>query len=284
MGQFTQFFVTGLASGGITALVALGLVILFAPTKVLSFAQGSLVSLGGVVIWLVTARWSAFASIPQVPRFLIALVLAVLVVSGLGVAFQYFAVNRAIGQPIFSLAILTIGLATVIDTAINAKLPPTVNLIDSPMSEGVQHVFGTTVANSDLWTIAIVLVLLGAFFAFYRFSKVGLAIRAAAVDTEAAAVMGVSLPRLFALAWAISGFFAVAAAAVILSGPGVGLTTNLSALTLAAFPAVILGGFDLVGTVAAAFVIGLVSSFFQFYAPTILGPNSTRSLRSSPWS
>ena len=218
MGQFLQFLVSGLAIGGVNALVALGLVVLFQPTKVLSFAQGSLVSLAGVVIWLLTARLSIFASLPVAPRFLVSIAIAIIAVGGLGVLFQYTVVNRAIGQPIFSLAILTIGLATVIDTAVNAKLPSTINTVDSPLSNGVQHIAGTAIANSELWTIAIVAVLLGVFFSFYRFTKIGLAIRAAAIDTEAAAVLGISLPRLFALAWAISGVFAVAAAAVILSG------------------------------------------------------------------
>jgi branched-chain amino acid transport system permease protein len=273
MGQFVQFLVSGLAGGGITALVALALVILFAPTKVLSFAQGSLVSLAGVVLWLVTARLTMFSGMPQVPRFILALVLAIVLVAGLGVAFQYAVVNRAIGQPMFLLAILTIGLSTVIDTGVNAKLPPTVNSVDSPISDGVIHVAGTTVAGSDLWIIGTVLVVLAVLFVWMRFSKVGLAVRAAALDPEAAAVLGISLPRTFALAWAVSGMLSAIAAAAILSGAGSSLTPNLSALTLASFPAVILGGFEMGGTVLAAFSIGLVQSYFQFYQPTLFGPS-----------
>jgi branched-chain amino acid transport system permease protein len=119
-------------------------------------------------------------------------------------------------------------------------------------------------------TIVLGVVVLGAFFVLFRFTKVGLAMRATAVDQEAALAQGISVGRIFALSWAIAGAVAVVGGMMLAggAGPAPGLSVSLSLIALRAFPAIILGGLDSPGgAVAGGLTIGVAQVMAGGYIP-----------------
>ena len=126
---------------------------------------------------------------------------------------------------------------------------------------------GVVLAVKDLWTLGITAVVLLAFFVFFRFSSMGVAMRAAAFDQEAALARGISVRRVFAWSWGIAGAVAALAGVSLGSGPA-SITPTLGLIALAAFPAMILGGLDSpLGAVIGGIVIGVTQTLTAGYQP-----------------
>ena len=119
----------------------------------------------------------------------------------------------------------------------------------------------------DLWTIGLAVMVVVAFFVFFRYSGMGLAMRAVAIDEEAAMARGISVRRVVATAWAISGAVAAIAGITLASGPAA-LRPSVGLIALAAFPAMILGGLDSpLGAVVGGTIIGLTQTLTAGYQP-----------------
>jgi branched-chain amino acid transport system permease protein len=126
---------------------------------------------------------------------------------------------------------------------------------------------GLVFAVKDLWAIGITAVVLLAFFAFFKFSSMGIAMRAAAFDQEAALARGISVRRVFAWSWGIAGAVAALAGVSLGAGPA-SVTPSLGFIALAAFPALILGGLDSpFGVVIGGVVIGVTQTLTSGYQP-----------------
>ena len=259
MTDFFQFVFAGLALGGRYALVALGFVVIFRATGVINFAQGGLVAAGAYLCYQVAELWGG--------PFVLGILFAIVVCAGIGALVQVVLLRRMVGQPAHAVIMITIGLLFIIEQIIPTIWGYESHGIGDPWGIETVDAAGLTLAVRDLWTLGIAGLALGGFFAFFRFSRYGLAMRVVAIDQEAALAQGISVGRVVAISWAISGVVAALAGVTLASGANA-LNPSISFIALAAFPAMILGGLDSPGgAVVGGLLIGVVQTLTAGYQP-----------------
>ena len=257
MTDFLQLCFAGLALGSLYALVALGFVVIYKATGVINFAQGGLVLLGAYLTYNIHETWS-------VP-FWFSIPLAMLACAAAGAAVEALVLRWLVGRPVVAVIMVTIGLVFIIEPVVTVVWGfDRLNLGDP---WGIRKVDAGEVvlAVKDLWTIGLAGVVLLGFFLFFRYSRLGVAMRATAFDQEAAVAQGISARRVFALSWAIAGAVATLAG-VMLSAGASGVRPDIQFVALLAFPAIILGGLDSpAGAVLGGIIIGLTQTLTAGY-------------------
>jgi branched-chain amino acid transport system permease protein len=257
--EFLQLVFAGLALGARYALVALGFVVIYRATGVINFAQGGLVALGAYLAYQLTQK----SGLP----FAFGAAGAVAACALLGALIERLILRRMVGEPVFAVVMITIGLLFVIDQVIPSIWGYGVHNLGDPWGVSTVDAGGVALAVSDLWTLGLAGAALGGFFLLFRFSRYGLAMRATAFDQEAALAQGISARRVFALSWAIAGAVAALAGITLASGPS-GVDPTIGFIALAAFPAMILGGLDSpAGAVIGGLVIGVAQNLTAGYQP-----------------
>ncbi|MEV6997653.1 branched-chain amino acid ABC transporter permease [Streptomyces sp. NPDC093982] len=256
MIKLTETVLNGLALGSVYALIALGFVVIFKASGVMNFAHGSLLLFGGYV----TARLhDAIGFVP-----------AVLVGAALGAALaglvQLLATRGLRGTEIHTLTILTIGVDVLLSTELNRQVGADYLTMGDPWGAEVTRLGSITVADARIASIVVAVIVIGSFFAAFRWSRWGLSMRSAAADPEAAALMGIRLERVRLIAWCVAGALAALAAVFLAAFPAPGLDRTTSQIALSAFPAAILGGMDsAVGALIGSLVIGLTAAMAAGY-------------------
>ena len=253
---------SGIAQGSIYALLALGFVLIFKATQVFNFAQGAIMAFGSYLVFYfavsldIPGRWIPG---PYWLGWVGAVILASLAATCLALLLERTFLRPMIGEPLFSIAVITIGLDVVIRTVTNDFVNVTLRPIGTPWGNATFQIGNVAVALGDAITFATTVVLVGALALFFR-TRLGLAMRATAFDQEAAMAQGIPIGKVFAISWAIAAILATIAGVFVSSFPrGVGVTTNLAFVALSALPAVILGGIDsIVGAVVGGLMLGLV--------------------------
>ncbi len=250
MAYFTQLAFAGIALGCIYALIGLGFSIIFKASGVINFAQGELLMVGAYIISSGVFEWHL--------GFFPALFLGIVLTVAIGLLFERFVLWRMVGRPVFSILMITIGLDILLRTGVTVRwgsnpLPPgTPFEIASGFNFGGVH-FGA----NDLWTIIVTILLCVVLFFFFQSTKYGLAMRATALDQEAALAMGINIRTVSMLAWGISAAIATIGG-VFLAAKSVAIDPTLGGVALLAFPAIILGGVDSIsGAVIGGIIIGL---------------------------
>ena len=250
MAYFLQLVFAGIALGCIYALIGLGFSIIFKSSEVINFAQGELLLVGTYVVSAAVFVW-------HVP-FLLALLLGILVTVLIGLLFERLILRRMLGRPSFIILMVTIGLDTILLTGVIVIWGSQPIPAASPF--GVTSGFdlsGVHIGTNDLWTIGITVVLCALLYVFFRFTRYGLAMRATALDQEAALAVGINVRRVTALAWGLAAGIATLGG-VFLAISSFTITPTLGSVALLAFPAIILGGMDSVsGAVVGGLIIGL---------------------------
>lgn len=258
MTQFIQLTVYGLANGAILALAALGFVLIYKATSVINFAQGEFLLVGAY------AFYSAFVvlHLPVMLAVMIGLAIAI----GLGVAIERLVLRPLVGEEPISVIMVTIGLSAVLKALIQILYGTTPRTMPKVLPRGSVEILGAAVPIDRLVAVAVAAVVLAAFSAFFRWSRHGVAMRAVADDQQAALAQGISVPRIFALAWAMAAASAVIGGVLIADIAEV--SQSLAGFGLMVFPVVILGGLDSVpGTIIGGTVIGLVSQYAEGVSP-----------------
>jgi branched-chain amino acid transport system permease protein len=259
MTQFLQLLVAGVSLGAVYALLALGFVVVFKATGVVNFAHPALLMVGVYA----TARLRGVNHVP----FALALLAGVGTAVALAVLVQRLLVHPMAANSVIAVSIMTIGVDVVAQTEIARRLGADILPIGDPWQNRVSSVFGLTVPQTRLAALASGLVLIAAFFAWFKLSTVGIAMRAVAEDPETAALMGVRRARVAALAWLLAGALAAVAGLFLTVFPAPGLEPATGAVALRAFPAAILGGLDSTGgAVVGGLVVGLAEALSQGYA------------------
>jgi branched-chain amino acid transport system permease protein len=254
VSQFVQLSVYGLADGAVLALAALGFVLIYKATGVVNFAQGELLLAGAYLFY------TAFVLL-HLPLAL-ALVCGVAAAVALGLAIERLALRPLIGQDPIAVVMVTIGISAVLKAGVIMLYGTTPREMIKVLPSGSATVLRSPVPLDRLVSVAVAAVVLTAFTAFFRWSRHGVAMRAVADDQQAALVQGISVRRIFALAWALAAVSGVVGG--ILLADTAGLSNNLSDFGLVVFPVVILGGLDSVpGTVVGGVVIGLVGQYAE---------------------
>ncbi len=270
MRDFLQFLVAGVALGALYALVALGFVIIYKATGVINFAQGALLMVGA---------YFAYGFLDWGLNFYVAAVLAMLACAAVGLLIERLILRRMVGQPIYAVIMITIGLTIAFRELLIWKWTGLQLNLDDPWGLDTWTVEDVVIPVVNVLRIVAAAVLLVAFFLFFRYTRVGVAMRATASDQEAALVQGISAKRVFGVSWAIAAAIAGLAGVLLASG-GRGVDPTLEVVALVAFPAIILGGLDSPpGAVVGGVVMGVVQVMTAGYSehlPEWLGVNFDR--------
>lgn len=256
MSTFINQLAYGLADGSILALAALGFVLIYKATGVINFAQGEFLLVGAYMFY------TAFVvlSLPLV----VAAIFGILVATLIGVLVERLILRPMVGENPISIIMVTIGLSALLKALVQAFYGTSPMKQPNILPSGSVSFLGATVPLNRLMAILIAAVVLTAFTIFFRKSRHGIAMRAVADDQQAAMTMGISVRRIFALAWALAAVSALIAG--VLVGDISAVDQNIASFGLLVFPVVILGGLDSVpGTIVGGLVIGLLSQFTASY-------------------
>ena len=261
MITFLQATFEGLSLGAVYSLVAIGFVLIYKATDVLSFAQPALVVVGAGLI-------SALAVDRGVP-FWIAFIVGILLTGIIGLVMERTFLRPMVGEPVFSVAILTIGIDILLRTVLNNWIGLNPRYLGDPFQSfgnfGSVNLGGVTLKYLEiaaLFTGVVLIILLSVFF---KRSKYGVAMMATSYDQEAALAQGINVGRIFGLVWLISG--------VLAGFAGFFITGGFNTLTQASFlsalrvlPAVAIGGLDSIpGAVIGSLIIGLTQGYVAYY-------------------
>jgi branched-chain amino acid transport system permease protein len=262
-----QALVTGLSLGSIYALLAMGFVIIFKATQVLNFAHGALATLGAFLvavfatIWEIPGRW--IPGMPEWASWVSSAVIALLVAGLFGMALERIFIRPMVGEELFAVAIVTLGLDIVLRTILNDYIGVSARPLGDPWGTQVFDLGWVRIAYTEVIQVSVTIALVVFMALFFR-TRTGVAMRATAFDQETARAQGIGVGKIFSLSWAIGALFA-GVAGVFLSvhprGPA-GVTQQTAFFAFAAFPAIVLGGLDsIVGAVVGGLIIGLAQAY-----------------------
>jgi branched-chain amino acid transport system permease protein len=263
MEFFLQLVLSGLVVGSIYALVGLGFVIIYKSSSILNFAQGEFLMLGAYVCVAIFTT----AKVPFLAAFVLTLGFSAL----LGVLLERVLLRPMIGEPVISVIMLTLGLASVLKAVVQG--------IWGTDTRPYPEIFPTTpvqigplpVSQGYLYSVGSVLVLLALFSVFFKYSRAGIAMRATAFSQQVALSMGISVKRIFALAWSIAAVVS-AVGGVLLGGVRGGVDGAFALFGLKVIPVVILGGLDSVaGAIVGGVIMGVLENLAGGYLDPILG-------------
>src|SRR6185295_6188984 len=193
MQYFMQLLISGLAIGAIYGLIAMGFAVIYKSTGLVNFAQGEMTMITAYIAWTISTTVSGNVFVVAVGAILAAVVL--------GLVIERVVMRPMLGEPVFATVMVTIGLAVILRSSIN--------FIWDAYPHGLDVGFGRTIVRiGQIAVIATLLVLLAAIWAFFRYSKIGVAMRAVAADDRTALLMGISATKVHALAWAASSVIA----------------------------------------------------------------------------
>jgi branched-chain amino acid transport system permease protein len=253
----------GLGIGSVYALLALGFVIIYKATRVISFAQPAFM-LAGVVLVTFLVKEIGFW-----PALVVAAALTALIALGV----ERVAVRPMVGKPAFAVAIITLGVDVVIRVVVNAFIGLNVRQVDDPWGLKIFTVGGIDIQQRHVAMLIAAAVVVALLFAFFQYTRMGLAMRAASFDQEAALAQGVSVGAVFALSWAMAG--ALAAIGGTFAAAGTDVDGSFWVIALTALPVIILGGLDsLPGAVIGGLAVGVLQELvaqYQNYAPWLGG-------------
>ena len=262
MEYYLQLLVSGLVIGSIYSLVALGFVIIYKATKVVNFAQGELVMVGAYICFSLTVQ----AKLPFLAAFFLTLGFSFI----LGIAIERLILRPMIGEPIISVIMVTIGLSSVLKSLVQLFWGTQIQVFPPVLPQEPVMIAGLPVAPVYLAAFALSIILFLIFSAFFKYSRLGIAMRATAFDQQAAASMGIGIKNIFALSWCIAAM--VSSIGGIILGNINGINAQLGHLGLKVFPAVILGGLDsLLGAALGGLVIGVLENVCDGAAKEFLG-------------
>jgi branched-chain amino acid transport system permease protein len=253
---FSQVLVSGLTLGSLYALTALGYAIIFRATSVVNFAQGEMMMIGAMLALALHADHG----LGYATSFVLALVGAWC----LGVLIERIAYRPLLNAPTFTVILSTVAVGQMLRSGVRIVRGHELALFP-PVVSPTPFVFaGLRLTLLNVAIVAIAIAVLLAFIAFFRWTRTGWAMRATAQNREAAALVGVSVPRVFSMSWGISAL--LAATAGILLAPLITITPDMGVIGIKGFIGAILGGYNsLVGSVVGGFILGVLENLAGVY-------------------
>ena len=274
MGPFLETVISGLMSGMLYSLVALGFVLIYKASGVFNFAQGAMVLFAALAMarfseWL--PRWTGLESkwLVNLIAFAIALVFMVAVAW----LIEKLVLGKLVNQEGVALLMATLGISYFLDGLGQSIFGSSIYKIDVGMPKDPMFLMGSVfpggllVNKEDLVAAVIATALVATLAAFFQFTKTGRALRAVADDHQAAQSIGIPLNRIWVIVWSVAGFVALVAG--VIWGSKLGVQFSLSVLALKALPLVILGGLT---SVPGAIVGGLILGVGEKLAEVFIGP------------
>ncbi|MBI9087000.1 MAG: branched-chain amino acid ABC transporter permease [Desulfobacterales bacterium] len=268
MSYFFQLVVSGIVVGSIYALAALGFVLIYKSSKVLNIAHGQIIAAGAFIAYSLTV----WVGIPIYISFFLSMIITFF----LAMSVERVFLRRLIGEPIISIIMVTIGLMSIINGIIFLTPFGSVNFsFPRFLPHTLISLGGVSISWTQLVGVLVTGFMIGGFSWFFKKSTVGISMRAVSDDQFASMSVGISVPRVFGLAWAMAGLSAAAAGVIIGNITGLNFET-LQAFGITVFPVVILGGLDsILGAVVAGVIMGVIQQFASGYLDGNWGLNGT---------
>jgi len=258
--QVLQIIISGIAQGCIYGLIALGFVLIYKATETVSFAQGELMMLGAF-IGLAAMTVAGFP-------FWLAVISAIVAMGAFGVLLERVVVRPILGQPAFSIVMLTFGIGYVARGLITMipNIGTETHTLPVPYKDQVWNVGALVLNVEQMVVIGATAALSALLYAMFKYSKLGVAMQASSQNQLAAYYMGIPVRRLNGLVWGLAA--AVAAIAGLLLAPITFVHANMGFIGLKALPAAVVGGFgSLPGSIVGGMIVGVVEALSGFYMP-----------------
>jgi branched-chain amino acid transport system permease protein len=255
MEGFIHQVVSGLATGGVYAILALALVMIYQATHLVNFAQGEIAMFSTYAAWAMIS-----AGIPYWLAFIASVVGSFL----LGVTLERFLIRPMAHAPVLSVVAVFIALVLVFNSLAGFLFGTTIQTFPSPFSE--MHSWKTELMNPhEFGVLLVTLLLVGILFVFFRYTTLGLALRAVAINPQSSRLSGIRVGFMLALGWGLSA--AIGAVAGMMIAPVVFLEPNMmGGVLLYAMAAALVGGIDSpIGAVIGGFLVGVLENIVGAY-------------------
>jgi branched-chain amino acid transport system permease protein len=264
VAEFWQQVVSGLATGGIYASLALALVLIYRSTRVINFAQGELATLATYVAWTLIDHgvgfWGAFF-------------LTLCIAFAGGVALERTVIRPVERAPVLTVVIVTLGLLIGVNGLVTWIWGGETKTFPSAFSTRtigwIHDLLGVAISIQDVGVIGVSLLAVALFAVFFRYTKLGLALRAAAVNPEASRLLGIRVGWMLALGWGLGA--ALGAIAGMMYAPTAFLDPNMmQGVLLYGLAAAVLGGLEsplgaVVGGLALGVILNLAGTYVDFF-------------------
>ena len=249
MDAFLHQVLAGLATGGIYASLALALVMIYQATHLVNFAQGEMAMFTTYIAWTLVN-----AGMPYWAAFLLTVAIAFV----LGVVIERVIIRPVEQAPVLAIVVVFIALLLILNSVTGWIYTYTIKQFPSPFPE--QPIFGRYLSSHEAGAIGVTLVVLALLYAFFRFTPLGLAMRAAAQNPESSRLVGIRVGWMLALGWGLAA--AIGSVAGMMVAPIVYLDPNMmGGVLLYAFAAALVGGIDNPwGAVVGGFVVGVLEN------------------------
>jgi branched-chain amino acid transport system permease protein len=269
MADFIQQVVSGLASGAIFASLALALVLIYRATDVVNFAQGEMATFSTYIAWSLMNHGLSYW-----PAFVLTLGLSFLG----GAAIERTLIRPVERRPEIAIVIVTIGLLIALNGLVGWIWGAEVKAFDSPFPNESWQIGDVTISQQDVGTLFVTLLTVAALWAFFRFTTLGLVMRAVANDKAASRLMGVRVGWMLALGWGLAAM--LGAVAGMMAAPVLFLDPTMMLIVLIyAFAAAVLGGIDspigaIVGGLTLGVIINLLGAYVDFVGSELRLPTA----------
>jgi branched-chain amino acid transport system permease protein len=258
-----QYTIAGIIVGSLYSFMAVGFVTLYKCTKVPNFAQGAFGVVAAYVTWWLIARQHA--------PFVLAAIAGVAASGLTGYLADRTAMRRLLGAPVISLIIFTYGLDTALTSAAQEVWGPQIEFLKLPESSSFFKVAGFSIQYADLVIFVIGIIVPVLCWAFFKYTRLGMATRATATSRTWPSLIGINVPSVMSFSWTLAGLLG-GLAGVFLSGVYYLEPSLMDTFLLPAFTAAALGGF---GSILGAYVGGLILGVAQDLAGGYLGASWT---------
>lgn len=250
-----QLIVNGIILGTLYGVVAMCFTLIYKASQIVNFAQGEFLLIGAWVCWWLLTEFQ----LPFYAGFLLTLAFMMT----FGVLLQILVLRPMIGEPVISVIMVTIGLSIFFQAVMKWMFGVFAQPFPPIFEARAVNVLGLNVQPVYLMSLIISVVIMIGFAFFFKYSRLGLAMRATAFNQQVAQSLGISVKQMFALSWAISAM--VSALAGVVVGIVNGVSSALSFFGIKVFPAVILGGLDsIIGAVVGGLIIGVLENLAQY--------------------
>lgn len=254
--MLAELIASGVAIGAIYGLVAMGFAVIYKSTGLVNFAQGEMTMVVAYFAWTIATSVTGNPFIVAFGSIIGAVLLGLLI--------ERLIMRPMLGEPMFASVLVTVALAVILRSSITLIWDAYPHGLDLGSGRSIVRIGGVGLRGAQVAAIVTLMVVTAAFYLFFRFSKIGVAMRAVALDDRTALLMGISAPRIHAIAWAASSV--IAGLAGVLFAMIYDLSPAMFHLGLKAFPATILGGLDsVIGSGFGGVLVGVVENLAGGY-------------------
>ncbi len=262
MAEFLNYIVQGISLGSIYAMSALGVVVIYKATHIFNFAQGNIALVGAYFLF----TFFVSMSLPIWLGFLLTLLFSAL----FGAILDKVALRPLIGQPLISSLMVTIALMIGIAGFSNMIWGTSTKSFPEPLLSVPVHIGFISTSSIQIFGMLSSLIVFALIAVFFKYTKLGLAMRATAESHDVSRSLGVGVKNIFTCTWALAGILGAISGITLASLAS--LTPDLGVIGLIAFPIVLLGGLESIkGTLIAGVLIGVVEILTAAYIDPLVG-------------